>query len=122
MKALAALFLVVVFLLQCSMKMGIVAYYHFNKAYITANFCENKAFVSMKCNGKCYLNKQIKAQEHQENKVPSVLKDIKEVLLFVSNYSITLPSATTESEDLIYIAYLDKPYNIPATGIFQPPQ
>jgi hypothetical protein len=122
MKAFAALFLVVVFLLQCSMKMGIVAYYHFNKEYITANFCENKANVNMKCNGKCYLNKKIKAQEQQENKVPSLLKEIKEVTLFVSHYSISLPANDTIPRGSVHMAYLDKSYSSPVAGIFQPPQ
>ncbi len=76
----------------------------------------------MKCNGKCYLNKKIKAQEQQENKVPSLLKDIKEVLLFVSHYSITLPVTKSAPLSAVYMAYLDKKYSSPVAGIFQPPQ
>ncbi|MDB5256284.1 MAG: hypothetical protein JWM14_979 [Chitinophagaceae bacterium] len=122
MKVFASLFLVIILLLQGSMKLGIVAYYELNKEYITANFCENKANVSMKCNGKCYLNKKIKAQEQQENKVPSLLKEIKEVLLFVSYYSIHLPALEPLSETTVHMAYLEKPYSSPLAGIFQPPQ
>lgn len=122
MKAFASLFLVMIILLQGSMKLGIVAYYELNKEYITANFCENKANVKMKCNGKCYLNKKIKAQEQQEHKVPSLLKEIKEVLLFVSNYSIHLPVIEPVSETTVQMAYLEKSYTSPLADIFQPPQ
>ena len=122
MKTVAALFLVVILLLQCSIKMGIVTYYHLNKEYITANFCENKAKPNMKCNGKCYLNKKIKAQEQTENKVPSLLKDIKEVLLFVTYYSIHLPSIDYKPMNSTHRTYLDKEYSAPVAGIFQPPQ
>ena len=65
MKAFASLFLVIILLLQCSMKLGIVAYYEWNKEYITANFCENKANVNMKCNGNVT---SIKKSKHRNNK------------------------------------------------------
>jgi hypothetical protein len=122
MKAFASLFLITILLLQCSMKLSIVAYYELNKEYITANFCENKANPAMKCNGKCYLNKKIKAQEKQESKTPSLLKEIKEVLLFVSYYTIDIPRIESMPQTTVYLAYLEKPYSSPLAGIFQPPQ
>lgn len=40
-----------------------MAYYYLNKSYIAANFCENKAKVELKCDGKCYLKKKLLAAE-----------------------------------------------------------
>jgi hypothetical protein len=37
-----------------------------NQAEITEKYCENKAKKEMKCNGKCYLAKQLKLQEDNE--------------------------------------------------------
>ncbi len=37
-----------------------------NQAELTAKYCVNKAKPMLKCNGKCYLAKQLKKQEEQE--------------------------------------------------------
>lgn len=53
---------------QCVLKLGIVAWYQANKAYVAKELCENKARPQMKCNGKCYLRKQLnKTENHQQN-------------------------------------------------------
>ena len=43
--------------------------YHINKEVITSKFCVNKNKPKLKCNGKCYLSKQLKKAADQE-KVP----------------------------------------------------
>lgn len=40
--------------------------YELRKDYIIQNFCVNKNRPELNCNGKCYLAKQIKAAEQQE--------------------------------------------------------
>ena len=61
-----------------------------NQAELTAKYCVNKAKPMLKCNGKCYLAKQLKIQEEQEktdfnkeskNQVPK-FKKIKEGEIF----------------------------------------
>ena len=37
-----------------------------NQAELTAKYCINKAKPMLKCNGKCYLAKQLKKQEEQD--------------------------------------------------------
>ena len=37
-----------------------------NQAELTAKYCVNKAKPMLKCNGKCYLAKQLKKQEEQD--------------------------------------------------------
>lgn len=54
-----------------------------NEAYVAQNLCENKAKPTKKCNGKCYLAKQLKKAEGEANTshaptLPSGLKEIKE--------------------------------------------
>lgn len=44
-------------------KLGVVAYYEYNKKYIAETLCENRAKPQLKCCGKCYLNKQLKKAE-----------------------------------------------------------
>ena len=61
-----------------------------NQAELTAKYCVNKAKPMLKCNGKCYLAKQLKIQEEQDkadfnkeskNQVPK-FKKIKEGEVF----------------------------------------
>ena len=61
-----------------------------NQAELTAKYCVNKARPMLKCNGKCYLAKQLKIQEEQDkadfnkeskNQVPK-FKKIKEGEVF----------------------------------------
>lgn len=41
------------------LKLGIVAYYEYNRIYIAQNLCENRDKPALKCCGKCYLRKQL---------------------------------------------------------------
>jgi hypothetical protein len=61
-----------------------------NQAELTAKYCVNKVKPMLKCNGKCYLAKQLKIQEEQDkadfdkqtkNQVPK-FKKIKEGEVF----------------------------------------
>ena len=49
----------------------IQADYFLNKSYIAKVLCINKEKPKMHCNGKCYLARQIKEQEQQEQQAPS---------------------------------------------------
>ncbi|MBC7923912.1 MAG: hypothetical protein H7Z75_22795 [Ferruginibacter sp.] len=42
-----------------------VILFEFNKAYIVKNLCENRNRPQLHCGGKCYLTKQLKAQQAQ---------------------------------------------------------
>lgn len=58
-----------------------------NQEEITEKFCENKAKLNMHCDGKCYLSKQLKLQEDEEQadlskKQFPKLKKIKEIEVF----------------------------------------
>ena len=122
MKRIATLFLITIILTQCCMKMAIVAYYKINKDYIVSNFCENKAKPKMQCNGKCYLAKKIKSQETQEQKIPSLLKGIEEIVLFCALYKFTFLQIQYIETVISNGAYLMKYYKSPFASIFQPPQ
>ncbi len=54
---------------QSLVKLGVIAWYEINKQYVATVLCENKAKPQMKCNGKCYLKKQLaKAEEKSDSK------------------------------------------------------
>ena len=123
MRKSIAIFLVALLCMQSSMKVGIVAYYQINKAYIAAKLCVNKAKPSMKCNGKCYLAKKLKAQENQEKGMNDLLKQMAEVSFYFSNIVFELRQTTVESlAEVKNGLYIIKPYTSQFTPLFQPPR
>lgn len=59
MKRFIAFILLLCVSYQCVVKLGIVAWYEWNKKYVASVLCENKDKPQMKCCGKCYLHKQL---------------------------------------------------------------
>lgn len=73
--------LLVTVLLQASLHVGIAVYFHFNKTYITSKLCENRSNPELKCNGRCYLTKQLKKAEEGERKhTQNIIKEKEEVI------------------------------------------
>lgn len=69
MKQFFAISLLMCLCFQSVLKLGIVAWYEANKTYVSNVLCENKAKPQMKCNGKCYLRKQLnKTENNQQNR------------------------------------------------------
>lgn len=115
--------LVLVMLLQSSIRSIYVAYYQINQEYIAAVLCINKAKPASTCNGKCYLSKKMKEQEQQEQSIPSVLKGLKEVVLYFSDAHVSVsPVFAEEAQIALLDAYQMHAYKSPADFIIQPPQ
>ena len=69
-------FLMVFIMLFTSLnKLVYYAGYALNKNYIAKVLCENKAKPKLHCNGKCFLAKQLKQAEKNEQKQNSPLKN-----------------------------------------------
>jgi hypothetical protein len=54
--------------LQCVVQLGVVKWYEWNKATITEKYCVNKGRPERKCNGKCYLKKQLQKTGKEQSK------------------------------------------------------
>jgi hypothetical protein len=68
---------------QSFQKTWIVASWKANRDYIAATLCENREVATSTCSGSCYLTKQLKEQEQQEQKAPL---NEKEKVDFVSEF------------------------------------
>ncbi|WP_052732631.1 hypothetical protein [Hymenobacter terrenus] len=74
MKSLLAYVLAALVLLQTFRREVLVVDYAPNQAALTARFCVNKALQPLlRCNGRCYLAKQLKQQE-RDGKLPNLLR------------------------------------------------
>jgi hypothetical protein len=65
----------------------VVAHYRLNKEYIAEYLCINKSKPSMKCEGKCYLYKQLKKTDEGQNKAPKTLKQFNDFVLIAEEIS-----------------------------------
>ena len=95
--------------------------YQINKNYIAANFCENKSKPEMKCNGHCYLKKQLQANDENQSKLPFNLKAIQEIIFFISHSEIIIPKQNILF-DLYFTNQEHSNYPSPLFGIFHPPK
>lgn len=72
---------------QSLMKLGITTWYELNKNYVADVLCINKDKPELHCNGKCYLNKQLKKADNTESNKdqPPVSKKIEITEFLVNN-------------------------------------
>ena len=54
-----------------------MSYWKYNQTEITEKYCENKTKPKLKCNGKCHLAKQLRAQDNQDDSSKSSLPKFK---------------------------------------------
>jgi len=89
LKQLSTIFLILIVLSQTFSRFVVEADYFINKDYIAKYLCINKDKLKMNCCGKCYLNKQLKKQDKQEQS-GTTKKSNTEVQLFFHTYCNTI--------------------------------
>ncbi len=67
MKKVISILLILLLLWQTIFKIGIITYWKVNQTSITNMLCENQDKPEMHCNGKCYLTKQLKQAEENND-------------------------------------------------------
>jgi len=102
-----------------------------NQAELTAKYCVNKAKPMLKCNGKCYLAKQLKKQEEQEksefnkkskSQVPK-FKKIKEGEVFNDIQSVDYTLVVKNNSNRKHNTSISVEYSFEEISkCFQPPQ
>jgi len=122
-KKAVSILLIMLVIAQCSIKLGIVAYYQINKGYITANFCINKAKPKLQCNGKCYLAKKLKKAQENEEKQASLLNSFEQNVYMEPLRLITFqPSNVIKETNIPQSKYLESKIGTPYFSIIQPPK
>ena len=125
MRIWAALILLLVFSAQQSSRLLVWIDYTVNQSYIANTLCENKAKPQLRCNGKCYLKKQLAKAETPDatNGHEKSAREFQEViyvsttgsysfdglihLLSVAELTPTLPS------DLLSAGFTNQPFQPP---------
>ncbi len=124
MRAVVVIGLIGVMLAQAWVRTAWALDYHWRRAvYLKA--CENKARPELRCDGKCYLLKQIKKSESPGDAYPPLteaFRQIKEITLFAENLLIWEVSALQEEKRLIEWLYHFSLPKWQGWGIFHPPE
>ena len=109
-----------VLLFQTVSSIGLLAGYYLNREYIAEFLCINKQKPELKCNGKCYLKKQLSQNDEGHAKAPQRIKEQKEVILFLEKTvtAKSIPAAGLK----IYMVDSSKESGSFLTEIFHPPQ
>lgn len=77
------LFILMLLLFQNAGSIWIIGDFYINQDYIAKNLCINRFDTIPVCNGKCYLENKLKAEQNKEQKFPTVT--YKEVQLFLQH-------------------------------------
>ena len=123
MKKAVSILLIMLVIAQCSIKLGIVAYYQINKGFITANFCINKAKPKLQCNGKCYLAKKLKKAQENEEKQASLVNSFEQnIYLEPLQLFVLQPIAVQDPTIDNHFYYTESQFTSPTFSIIQPPK
>jgi len=102
-------------------------WYKIDQNRIAQEKCENKARPKLKCNGKCYLAKQLKKLEAEERKNSSTGKSnpytLKTETQFAVWYvpSVIVEHINTDKKSKVNHLYIDRITTPFSTSIFHPP-
>ena len=106
--------------LQSIFPLALYAYYDVNQHYFATVLCVNKSKPELKCEGKCFLKKQIDKSEKEESKEKATLKGAEPIVYPMTallhserqSYSVFTAYPPFESDNYTYLF---------KTSCFRPP-
>jgi hypothetical protein len=121
LKQAGAILLLVIVMAQTFSKCWLVVSFVINQRTIAATLCENRAKPNSDCHGKCYLRKQMTAQDKQESTPMNGGKEKFEVFLF-NEVSKETPVEPYTEVSTRFPAYTAHTIQQDAAAIFHPPR
>ena len=102
---------------------GTLAYYQVNKAYIARVLCQNRDKPQLHCDGKCYLARQLKAQQDKQDKETTKRVENLPVLqlVYTDPLAFTFKQTADPERCRAVFAYQLRSYSAFITPVFQPP-
>ena len=119
-RSLAILFLSVI-VFQCLSGLYVLGYFYYNKAYISKNVCINRFDAIPLCKGKCFLNKKLKAQEQNDQKLPNFKQNVIQLFCENSLFTAFLDQSSEAGKNYFIFEKQNYPNNF-SNSIFHPPQ
>ncbi|HSU51779.1 MAG TPA: hypothetical protein VLJ41_14340 [Segetibacter sp.] len=119
MRSLLTILLMLIIFLQTFSRFVVEADYFINKSYIARVLCINKEKPKMHCNGKCYLAKQLK-EEQKQQQAPVAKKSTLDVPYYNIEQAVQLEVYSLENERR-YLPARTEQLSSFAHSIFHPP-
>lgn len=122
-KHLVTYLLIACVILQSTAQLWIIASFYIQRDLIAKTLCENRMVKDSQCQGKCYLNHELKENEKQQEQQFPDLK-VREFQLFANNNSLAdlfICNNNKDAKDLLIPDCIGICSNI-TFSIFHPPQ
>ena len=120
MRKLISISLLFALSFECFSNIYVWAGYELNKSYISSVLCVNRDNPAMHCDGKCFLDKQLKQNQQRQDKDNGTLGNKIDVLLFCSDEMPVLFPGLYSKTFLFPKETLNN-YSSPSFDIFHPP-
>lgn len=122
MKKIVLYFLLISFVFQSTSNLWIISSFYINQDYIAKKLCVNRFDKIPVCYGKCFLSKQLKDNDKQEQKLPNV-KEKEIQLYFYTQNTLQINRKTTAVNANKVIITKDSDITNPLLySIFHPPK
>ena len=96
--------------------------YQLNYDYISTVLCENKAKPEIACNGKCYLNKELKkVSEEEQNTGKKTFSPVLNAELLIPEHISTLSYTPYTISEIVYNTFIRSTIKTGFAGIHTPP-
>jgi len=120
LKRLVPILFLAVVLFQSTSKLWILGAFYLNRDYIANTVCVNRFEAIPICKGQCYLDKELKENEKQEQNFPDLKQ--KEVPLFYEENDAPGFISFTDQTNAIHAIYKAAIHvNAYHTSVFHPP-
>lgn len=122
MRRIIPIVLLFVFVVHSTQKVVVLLDFYANKSFIEKNLCENRFEKIPVCKGLCYLTKELRKVDKQEQKLPE--SKWKEEVLFcqVSIQDYLINSTNFSEVSMHHFYYKEGIYLTNYFQIFHPPQ
>lgn len=122
MKQLIIILFILLLAVQSFYQLAIISAYYSNKDYIAAVLCENKNKPKMHCNGKCFLKKQLRKAEEEQQKDAASFKFSEPLVYITHPVQLQTEAITYAVLNTDYPAYAANHYSfLFAASCFRPP-
>lgn len=122
MKKIVLYFLLMSFVFQSTSNLWIISSFYINQDYIAKNLCVNRFDKIPVCYGICFLSKQLKDNDKQEQKLPNVKEKEIQLYFYTQNTSQINRKITAVNANKVIITKDCDITNPLLYSIFHPPK
>ena len=119
LRTLLSIVFVWMILFQSSVRTVIAVSFYLNKQFIAVNLCENRLDRNSDCKGRCYLKKQLHAENEKEQSLPEIFKERVEWVARIESMIIDFFVTTNRHEPVPF--YLSHYALLLPVQFFHPP-